>query len=161
MNRLVGERSICHYLEPNLFLSSPPKRENINIFIKSLLEFWSCLIVTNGNSWYTSIAANCNNNVIKILQHIVKATFGQISSIKYFKKQAFVWSVFNCIHDFLTRNAWNEHSIHKKPVILPDLSFLEMQLSNHVRGASNFNQISWWALFFPEKKANKVRRKEL
>ena len=49
---------------------------------------------------------------------------------KSFNKQAFVWSVFNYIHDFLTRNAQNEHTIQKKPVILPDLSFLEMLLSN-------------------------------
>ena len=92
------------------------KKENTNIFIWSLLEFWSC-----------------NNNVIKILQHILKQTkptFWKISRKKSFNKQAFLWSVFNCIHDFLTRNAQNEHTIQKKPVILPDLSFLEMLLSN-------------------------------
>ena len=84
-----------------------------------------------------------------------KSTFGQISRIKYFNKQASVWPVFNCIHDLVTINARNEHTVQKKPVILPDLSFVEMRLSNHVRGVSNFNQISWWALFFPEKKQTK------
>ena len=70
---------------------------------------------------------------LKILQHILKQTkptFWKISRKKSFNKQAFVWSVFNYNHDFLTRNAQNEHTIQKKPVILPDLSFLEMLLSN-------------------------------
>ena len=95
---------------------------------------------------------------LKILQHILKQTkptFWKISRKKSFNKQAFLWSVFNYNHDFLTRNAQNEHTIQKKPVILPDLSFVEMRLSNHVRGVSNFNQISWWALFFPEKNQTK------
>ena len=69
------------------------KKENTNIFIWSLLEFWSC-----------------NNNVIKILQHILKQTkptFWQISRIKYFKKQVF--DCDQCLTAFMT--SWPEMHI--------------------------------------------------
>ena len=149
----------CSLVQP----SHTVNKENINISIQSLLEFWSCQIVTNGNSWCTSTTANCNNNVIKILQHILKQTkptFWKISRKKSFNKQVFLRSVFNCIHDFLTRNAQNEHTIQKKPVVLPDLSFFEMLLSNQTSPCKRSLQLQSDKLMSPVPPRKKSRQSQ-
>ena len=65
----------------------------------------------------------------------------------------------------VTRNAQNEHTIQKKPVILPDLSFLEMLLSNQTSPCKRGLQLQSDKLMSPvpprKKKTDKVSRKEL